>query len=82
MFFSVITKNLSWNILTKNLVTFNSWMGLRMKNFSIKEVHLKIRFLGGFTKNQWYRGELPKTGELGQFAGLRGGLAKKRGWPF
>ena len=25
MFFSVITKNLNWEILTKNLVTFKSW---------------------------------------------------------
>ena len=29
MFFSVITKNLNWEILTKNLVTFKGWMGLR-----------------------------------------------------
>ena len=25
---------------------------------------------------------MPKKGELGQFAGLRGGLAKKKGWCF
>ena len=25
MFFSVITKNLNWEILTKNLVTFKGW---------------------------------------------------------
>ena len=25
MFFSVITKNLTWEILTKNLVTFKRW---------------------------------------------------------
>ena len=25
MFFSVITKNLNWKILTKNLVTFKRW---------------------------------------------------------
>ena len=31
MFFSVITKNLSWGISTKNL---KEGMGLRMKNFS------------------------------------------------
>ena len=29
-----------------------------------------------------YREELPKKGGLGQFAGLRGGLAKKRGVMF
>ena len=27
MFFSVITKNLNWEILTKNLVTFKRWDG-------------------------------------------------------
>ena len=34
--FSVITKNLNWEILTKNFVTFKRWLGLRIKNFSIK----------------------------------------------
>ena len=33
MFFSVITKNLNWEILAKNLATFKD--GLRMKNFNI-----------------------------------------------
>ena len=28
MFFSVLTKNLNWEILTKNLVTFNFVMGV------------------------------------------------------
>ena len=27
MFFSVMTKNLNWEILTKNLVTFKRWDG-------------------------------------------------------
>ena len=27
MFFSVITKNLNWKILTKNMDTFKRWMG-------------------------------------------------------
>ena len=36
MFFSVITKNLNWEILTKNSVTFlKDGMGLRMKNLNI-----------------------------------------------
>ena len=39
MFLSVITKNLNWVILTKNLVTFKKWDGLRMKNFNIMGVH-------------------------------------------
>ena len=29
MFFSVITKNLNWEILTKNLVTFKRWDGFK-----------------------------------------------------
>ena len=37
MFFSVITKNLNWEILTNNLVTFKRWDGVKdgMKNFNI-----------------------------------------------
>ena len=35
MFFSVITKNINWEILTKNLVTFKRWTGLGMKNFNV-----------------------------------------------
>ena len=46
MFFSVVTKNLNWEILTKNLVIFKRWNGLMMKNFSIIRVHWKIQFLG------------------------------------
>ena len=29
MFFSAITKNLNWEVLTKNLVTFRRWNGVR-----------------------------------------------------
>ena len=47
MFFSVVTKNLNWEILSKNLVIFKRWNGLMMKNFSIIRVHWKIQFLGG-----------------------------------
>ena len=32
MFFSVLTKNLNWEILTKNLVTFNFVMGFTEKS--------------------------------------------------
>ena len=35
MLCSVITKNSNWEILTKNLVTFKSKMGGRIKNFSL-----------------------------------------------
>ena len=33
MFFSGITKNLNWEILTENLVTFNRWDEAKNKKF-------------------------------------------------
>ena len=39
MLFYVITKNLNWEILTMNLVTFKRWDGVRMKMFNIMGVH-------------------------------------------
>ena len=33
MFFSAITKNLNWDILTKNLVTFKRWDGVKDEKF-------------------------------------------------
>ena len=33
MFLSVITKNLNWEILTKNLVTFKRWDGVKDEKF-------------------------------------------------
>ena len=40
MFFSVITKNLEWEILTKNLVTFKRSDGVKdIKNFNIMGVY-------------------------------------------
>ena len=41
-------------------------------------------FKGGFMKNQYRRGRLPKKGRLGQFTDLRGrlGIARKRGVMF
>ena len=32
--FSVIPKNLNWEILTKNLVIFKRWMGIRLGQFA------------------------------------------------
>ena len=45
MFFCVITKNLNWEVLTVNLVTFKNGMELRMKNVIFMGVRWKIRFL-------------------------------------
>ena len=81
MFFSIITKKLNWENLTKNE---EDGIGLRMKNFNIMGVHWKIRCLGEFIKNQSiYRGEYPKKWGLGQLAELRGKAWPKRGvWCF
>ena len=47
MFSAVITKDLNWEVLIKNLVTFKRWeVGLRIKNLNITGVHQKIQFLG------------------------------------
>ena len=53
-------------------------MVLRMKNLNILGVHWRTRLLGGggFTKNQYRGGELPKKGTVCQFKGAwqeRGG---------
>ena len=40
MFFSATTKNLNWEILTKNLVTFKRrWDEIKVENFNIMGVH-------------------------------------------
>ena len=63
MFFSVKSKNLNWKILTKNLVTFKRWNGLRMENSNIMGVHWKIRFLvGGIAISRFKRGLGKKEG--------------------
>ena len=46
MFFSVITKNLNWGILTKNLVTFKRWDGVKDEKFG---------YYGGSLKNLIFR---------------------------
>ena len=33
MFFSVITKNLNWESLTKNSITFKRWDGVKDEKF-------------------------------------------------
>ena len=35
MFVSVITKNLNWEILTKNLITFKRWDAVKDQKFFI-----------------------------------------------
>ena len=50
MFFSVITKNLNFEILTKNLVTFKRWDGVNGEKFEYYRASLKnLLFRGGST---------------------------------
>ena len=67
-------------------------MDLRLKSFNIMGVHKKIQFLvggggeGGFMKNQYIGGKLPKKVGVTQFSDLRGGWGgggldeKEGGW--
>ena len=41
MLFSVIAKNLDWEILTKNLVTFKRWDGVKDEKFQYHGDSLK-----------------------------------------
>ena len=79
MVFSVRTKNLNWEILTKNLVTpLKDGMALRMKNFDIMGVHWKIWFSWGLHKKPIFSRELPKKGDL--VKKRAGGAFEVRGW--
>ena len=55
MFLSIITKNLYWEILTKILVAFKRWDGVKDEKFEHYRRSLKNQILvgGGFTKNQY-----------------------------
>ena len=70
---------MNWEILTKNLVTFNRWdrvKDVKSEYFVWVWVSMKNPIFRGevVTKNR-YREELPKKGP-GQFADLRDYLAK------
>ena len=56
MFFSVITKNLNWEILPKNFVAFKYGMGLRIENFNTMGDHWKIWSLGRQSQKKIYVG--------------------------
>ena len=42
--FFILSKNLYWEILSKNWVTFKRWDGIKMKNLNIIRFHQEIRF--------------------------------------
>ena len=56
MFFSVTTKNSNWENLTKNLVTFKRWDGVKDGKFESYGGSLKILFLGEVMKKQYIGG--------------------------
>ena len=66
MYFSVITKNLNLEILTKNLVTFKRWDGVKDEKFF---------YYGGSLENLIFRGQvhekpISRGGELPKKGGL------------
>ena len=82
MFFFVWTKNLNWEILTKNLLTFKRWDGVKDWKFWYYDGSLKNPiFKGekpGFVKNQYNGGNYLKRGAW-RVCRFKGGLAKKGG---
>ena len=36
MLFSILTKNLNWEVLTRNLVTFKRWDGIRVYQIAVR----------------------------------------------
>ena len=58
---SAITKNLNWQILTKNIFTFKRQYRLKIKNVNNMRVHQFLGEEGGVKKSNIY-GELPKKG--------------------
>ena len=74
MFFSVVTENLNWEVLTKNLVTFKRWDAVKYQKFLYYAGSLKNPM---FHENQSIGRDCLKGG-LGLFANLKVDLAKKR----
>ena len=78
----LITKNLNWEILTKNLVIFKRRDGVKDENFWYDGVSLKnLIFKGVVHEKPIYRKRncLKRGRGLGQIAELRGGWQKSRG---
>ena len=68
MFFSVISKNLNWEILTKNLATFKRWDGVKDEKFYYYGGSLKNPiYKWGFMKNKYTGWNCLKRGELDSF---------------
>ena len=52
MFFSVMTKNLNWEISTKNLVTFKRWDRVNDKKFQYYGSSPKNPIFGGLGRGE------------------------------
>ena len=63
MLLSVITKNLDGEILTKNLVAFKRWGGVKDEKFQYYVGSLKTLSYRGVHEKVIYSRELPKKGE-------------------
>ena len=59
MFFSVTTKNINWESLTKNLVTIKRWDGVKDETFEYYGSPLKKQYIGRYfshvTKSRIFR---------------------------
>ena len=65
MYLSIIAKNLNWEMLTKNLVTFKRQDGVKDEKFQYYGNSLKnliFRGGGGGHKKPIYKGRLPEKG--------------------
>ena len=86
MFFSVITKNSNWEILPKNLVTFQRWDGIKDEKLKYLSGSLKTLTFsgkgGGSRKTNIEGGGLPKKGGFEQFANLMGWIFSRGGGGF
>ena len=47
MFFSAVTENLNWEVLTNNSVTFKRWDGVKDQNFNMGDSLKNPIFKGG-----------------------------------
>ena len=82
MFSSMITKNLNWETLTKNSVTFKRWDGVK-DGVNIMGVRWFLGGGGGGAQKYKNIGRITLNGgRLGQFADLRGAWQKRWGGVF
>ena len=85
MFFYVVIKNLNWEVLTNNVVTFKRRDGVKDEKFEYYGGSLKnlIFRVGGVHEKPIHRGELPKMGGgAWTVCRLNGAWQKRGGWCF